>query len=241
MKSPSARRQRLLLPDAFGWNDPDGQYTEVRRTFADRRSAGMALAKAMGRLQLPSSAVVLGLPRGGVPVAFEIARVRRAPLDVLVVRKIAMPGAPELAIGAIATGGVVVRESGLEGRLRLAGIAFDELVRAERRELDRRERVYRAGAGPLDLQGQTAILVDDGLATGATMLAAIRAARKAGATRVVAVAPVASDEAAALTRHEADDTLYLKIPAHLDSVGEWYDDFHQLDDADVCDLLQRRE
>ena len=209
------------------------------RAFIDRRSAGRALASAMKRLRLPARGVVLGLPRGGVPVAYEVARALRFPLDVLVVRKIGMPGNPEFAIGAIASGGVAVREPALEGRPRIDGISFGELAQAEERELERRELAYRGTHGMRDLTGQTVLLVDDGLATGATMIAAIRAARKAHARRVIAAAPVASDDAAARVSSEADDTLFLKIPAYLSCIGEWYDDFHQVDDSEVRELLDK--
>lgn len=209
------------------------------RSFIDRHSAGRALASAMKRLRLPAHGVVLGLPRGGVPVAYEVARALRFPLDVLVVRKIGMPGNPEFAIGAIASGGVAVREPALEGYPRMGGISFDELAQAEERELERRELAYRGCRGMRDLTAQTVLLVDDGLATGATMIAAIRAARKAGATRVIVAAPVASDEGAARVSSEADDTLFLKIPAYLTCIGEWYDDFHQVSDAEVYELLEK--
>jgi predicted phosphoribosyltransferase len=207
-------------------------------TFPDRRSAGITLAAALSRLEIPDNTRVLALPRGGVPVGFEIAKSLHLPLHVMVVRKIGMPGQPELAIGAIGSGGVVVREPALEGQLRLAGISWDELVRAERHELERRERVYRSDAGAPDLAGCTALLVDDGLATGATMLAAIRAARGAGAAKVIAVAPVASVEAEAAIGQEADQTLFLKVPSGLGSIGKWYDCFPQLADEEVCELLQ---
>jgi putative phosphoribosyl transferase len=188
---------------------------------------------------LPARTIVLGLPRGGVPVAFEVAKALRAPLDVLVVRKIGMPANPEFAIGAIAAGGVLVRETALEGLPRIPPFQFEQLVLTERRELDRRERAYRADRGPLDLAGRTVLLVDDGLATGATMIAAIRATRQAGAQTVIAAAPVASDEAAARVGAEADKTLFLKIPAYLGAIGEWYDDFRQIEDDEVCALLDR--
>jgi putative phosphoribosyl transferase len=172
-------------------------------------------------------------------VAFEVARALRIPLDVLVVRKIGMPGNPEFAIGAIASGGVVVREPRVEGYTRIPAIQFDELARAEQHELARRELAYRRGRRPLGLTGHTALIVDDGLATGATMIAAIRAARQAGAHKVIAAAPVASDEAAARVSGEADDTLFLTIPAYLGCIGEWYDDFRQIEDAEVCELLEQ--
>jgi predicted phosphoribosyltransferase len=209
------------------------------RTFVDRRGAGRALANAMKRLRPASPVVVLGLPRGGLPVAYEVARALHCPLDVLIVRKIGMPGDPEVAIGAIASGGVCVHEPGLEQAPRIAGIEFDELARTEARELERRELAYRGSRGAPDLAGQTVLLIDDGLATGATMIAAIRAARKAHATRVIAAAPVASEEGATRVSREADATMFLKIPAYLNCIGEWYDDFHQVDDEEVRALLDK--
>ncbi len=227
-------------------SEPDGARQTARimetassRTFADRRSAGEALARAVRKEKLSPPVIVLGLPRGGVPVAFEVARELNAPLDVLVVRKVGMPGQRELAVGAIAAGGVQVREPTFATYLTRMGVNFDELADAERVELDRRERAYRASAAPLDLTGKTVVLVDDGLATGSTMLAAVRSARKAHAGSVVVAAPVASDEAAALVGGEADKLVVLKIPAFLSSIGQWYDDFRQIDDDEVQALLKQ--
>jgi putative phosphoribosyl transferase len=233
----SGPKEMPLSSDAATTGGFDESYAPTR-TFANRRSAGVALAGLLGRLQLTEIPEVVALPRGGVPVAFEVARALRVPLRVMVVRKIGMPGQPELAIGAIGPGGVIVREPGVEGRLRLAGISFDELIRAETREVERRERAYRAGKPQAHLAGRAVLIVDDGLATGATMLAAVRAARKAGATKVIAMAPVASGESAAIVGAEADQTLFLKIPAYLASVGEWYDEFPQVTDEEVRELLE---
>ena len=182
--------------------------------------------------------VVLGLPRGGVPVAFEVARALKAPLDVMLVRKVGMPGQPELAAGAVAAGEVTVRQP-LAGGFGPDAQQFAALAQRERLELERREHLYREGLPPLDLKGCTAVLVDDGLATGATMLAATRAARRAGAASVVAAAPVASDEAAALIHAECEEAIILEIPPFLYAVGEWYADFSQVEDAEVCRLLRQ--
>lgn len=206
--------------------------------FADRRAAGRKLAGAVAGLGLRPPLVVLGLPRGGVPVAFEVARELHAPLDVMLVRKVGMPGQPELALGAVAAGGITLQQP-----LHFPGYGpdaqeFAVLAARERGELERREQLYRAGRPPLELTGKTAVLVDDGLATGATMLAAVRAARKAGAAAVVAAAPVASDEAAALIGAECDAIVILGIPPSLRAVGEWYLDFGQVEDREVCELLQ---
>jgi predicted phosphoribosyltransferase len=195
------------------------------------------LARDLQRRLLRPPLLVLGLPRGGVPVAFEVARLLNAPLDVMLVRKIGMPGQPELAIGAIASGGIVVHEPRIAKEIPDIARNFDRLVEHERRELERRERVYRPGLPPLRLEGQTVILVDDGLATGSTMLAAVRAARKAGATAIVVAAPVASRQAADLVRAEADTVVVLQTPEMLFSIGQWYEHFEQLEDAEVCRLL----
>ncbi len=207
--------------------------------FADRTAAGRELASATLKLKLRRPVLVLGLPRGGVPVAYEVARALRAPLDVLVVRKIGMPGQPELAIGAIASGGITVREP--DGASRFAGldIPFEQIARRERAELERRERTYRAGLPPLDLRGQTVVLVDDGLATGATMIAAVRAARQADATSVVVAAPVASQEAARLVGAEADEVAILEVSPFLFSISTWYANFEQIEDEEVGALLER--
>ncbi len=204
--------------------------------FADRTAAGILLARELKRRAFPPPLLVLGLPRGGVPVAYEVARVLKAPLDVMLVRKIGMPGQPELAIGAIASGDVVVREPRMDSGSGLTG-SFDALAAEQRKELDRRERVYRTGRAPLELTGKTVLLVDDGLATGCTMLAAVRSARAAGATAVVVAAPVASHEAVHLVAGEADSVVILKTPAMMSSIGEWYEHFEQLEDNEVCRLL----
>lgn len=206
------------------------------RVFADRVVAGRELARALVKCKLEGPLLVLGLPRGGVPVAYEVARALHAALDVMIVRKVGMPGQPELAIGAIASGNITVREraSGLD-------LPFEQIAKRERVELERRERLYRAERAPLQLQGKTVVLVDDGLATGATMIAAVRAARKAGASRVVVAAPVASNEAVDLLAREADDLVLLETPPRLFAIGQWYENFTQVEDAEVCALLKRRE
>jgi predicted phosphoribosyltransferase len=205
--------------------------------FSDRRQAGALLGEAVARLRIPLPVTVLGLPRGGVPVAFEVAKVIDAPLDVLTVRKIGMPGQPELAIGAIASGDVVVHEPGAASFLPSLDPPFSQLAAAERRELRRREGMFRHGLPPLDLAGRSVVLVDDGVATGSTMLAAIRAARKRHAASVIVAVPVASPEAAARIAAEADQVAILETPEILFAVGEWYDRFEQIEDIEVCELL----
>lgn len=207
--------------------------------FANRTAAGRALAGGVRNLKLQPPILVLGLPRGGVQVAYEVASALRAPLDVLVVREIGLPGRPELALGAIASGGVMVR--GADSVARLAGFDadFEQLAKRERAELERREHAYRRGLPPLNLEGQTVVLVDDGLATGCTMVAAVRAARKAGAAFVVVAAPVASDEAVAHIGGVAGALVILKITPSLFSISTWYEDFETIEDAEVRDLLKR--
>jgi len=208
------------------------------RVFTDRSAAGILLARELQRRLLQLPLLVLGLPRGGVPVAYEVARALNAPLDVMLVRKIGMPGQPELAVGAIASGNIVVREPRIEQEMPELAKTFGRLAEDQRRELERRERVYRAGLPPLELKGKTVILVDDGLATGSTMLAAVRAARAGGAGAIVVAAPVASSQAAQLVRAEADSTVILQTPAMLFAIGEWYQNFEQLEDSEVRRLLE---
>jgi len=208
------------------------------RRFRDRQSAGRELAQALRQLKLSGKLLVLGLPRGGVPVAYEVARALDAPLDVLVVRKIGAPTQPELAIGAIASGGIVVREPEAASYLDIPETLFQRLLQRERVELERRERAYRAERPPLQLQERTVILVDDGLATGTTMLAGVRAARAGGAASVLVAAPVASREAVALVRPLANQMVVLQTPPYFFAVGEWYEHFEQTSDAEVQALLE---
>ena len=212
------------------------------RVFFDRAAAGAELARALSRRSLTPPVIVLGLARGGVAVAAPVAKALRAALDVMVVRKVGMPGQPELAIGAIAPPNIVVREPRVADELSeyddLQDEAFERAVNEQRRELERREQLYRRGLPPLDLAGKTVILVDDGLATGATMLAAMRAARAARAARIVIAAPVASPDAAALVAAEADEVVILETPP-LYAISQWYEEFDQVEDQEVCRLLAR--
>jgi putative phosphoribosyl transferase len=209
------------------------------RVFADRAAAGVALARELRQRKLSPSVLILALPRGGVPVAHEIACALDVPLDVMLVRKVGMPGQPELAIGAVASGDIVVREAGIERDFPGMAAAFDRIAAQERRELERREQVYRAGLAPLVLDGKTVVLVDDGLATGSTMLAAVRAARAGRAARIIVAVPVGSPQAAELLAAEADQLVILQTPAVLFAIGEWYERFEQLEDEEVCRLLRR--
>ena len=206
-------------------------------SFSDRAQAGRALALRLVHLAGRSDVTVLALPRGGTPVAYEVAKALRAPLDVLVVRKLGLPWNPEFAMGAIASGGERLLDDMLLRELGIPAEAVDEVARDEQRELERRERVYRGGRPAPELRGRTVILVDDGLATGATMRVAVRAVRRQAPARVIAAAPVAAPEACELLRAEADEVACAEAPDPFLGVGRWYLDFSQTSDEEVCRLL----
>jgi predicted phosphoribosyltransferase len=207
--------------------------------FQNRSDAGRQLAAQLTQYANHPDLRILALPRGGVPVAFEIAQTLHAPLDVWVVRKLGAPGIPELAIGAIATGGVQLISPGISGRLGLSHRQIEEIAAPERIELERREKAYRGARPPVDVSGQTVILVDDGLATGATMRAAIAALRHRHPARIIVAVPVAARSVCDQLSREADQVICLWTPADLDSVGQWYENFSQTSDEEVCDLLNR--
>ena len=206
--------------------------------FANRRDAGRRLAEQLRRLDLDDP-VVLGLPRGGVPVAYEVACALDAPLDVMVARKIGAPFQPELGVGAIAEGGVLVFDEATLRSLRLEVAQLDATVAREHIELQRRVEHYRGGAQPPDLAGRSAVVVDDGLATGVTARAALRAVRRASPARLVLAVPVGPPDAGEFMRPDADEIVVLEMPAHLAAVGQWYDDFAQTADEEVIALLQQ--
>jgi putative phosphoribosyl transferase len=181
--------------------------------------------------------VVLALPRGGVPVAFEVARALGAPLDVFVVRKVGVPGEEEHAMGAIAAGGVGLIDQSTVDELGLSDAELDAVVRREQRELRRREQLYRGGVAPLSVTDRVAILVDDGLATGATMQDAVRALRARRPARIVVAVPVASPSSCRELGDVADDVICVVTPEPLESVGIWYEDFSETTDDEVRELL----
>jgi predicted phosphoribosyltransferase len=205
--------------------------------YSDRRDAGRVLASALEVYAAWPNVAVLGLPRGGVPVAYEVALALCAPLDVFVVRKLGVPGHEELAMGAIASGGLVVLNDDV---VRMLQISPDEITRVaqnEMRELLRRERAYRGAQPRVDLAGRTVILVDDGLATGSTMRAAIHALREREPEQIVAAVPVAAPETCAELASEADDIVCAATPDPFQAVGIWYEDFSQTRDDEVRALL----
>lgn len=206
--------------------------------FDDRTDAGRQLAERLEPLR-GEDVVVLGLPRGGVPVAFEVARALGAPLDVIVVRKLGVPRQPELALGAIGEGDVRVLDERITGQVRLPTEELAGIERAERAELLRRVEMFRGGQERIPLTGRTALIVDDGLATGSTARAACQVARAQRAARVILAVPVGAVEAVRMLRGEADDVVCLEAPARFMAVGQWYSDFRQVSDREVADLLGR--
>jgi putative phosphoribosyl transferase len=205
--------------------------------FADRRAAGRSLADELSRYAGRGDVVVLAPPRGGVPVGHEVAQALGAPLDVFLVRKLGVPGHEELAMGAIATGGVRVLNRGVLAEIGLTDREIDAVARREADELARREALYRGGRPPLDVHGKTAILVDDGLATGSSMRAAIEALKLLGPARIVVAVPVAAAETCDALRREVDDVVCALTPEPFYAVGLWYQDFSQTSDDEVRALL----
>jgi erythromycin esterase-like protein/predicted phosphoribosyltransferase len=209
--------------------------------FPNRREAGRLLATKLAHYAGRPDVIVLALPRGGVPVAYEVARALGAPLDVFVVRKLGVPGYEELAMGAVATGGVRVLNKEIVDRLGIPDQLIDAVAARELQELMRRERVYRDGRPPPDVRGRTVILVDDGLATGATMHAAIQALRQQNPSRIVVAVPTASPETCEEMKTEADDVICALTPEPFEAVGRWYQDFSQTSDEEVRNLLAQTD
>jgi putative phosphoribosyl transferase len=207
--------------------------------FRDRPEAGRVLAEHLRKYANRRDVLVLALPRGGVPVAFEVARALHAPLDVFLVRKLGVPGHEELAMGAIASGGVRVLNDEVVNVLRIPEEVIDEVAAGEQQELERRERAYRGDRPPPNVRGRIIILVDDGLATGSTMRAAVAALRQQGPARIVVAVPVGAAETCAELQAEADEAVCAQAPEPFYAVGLWYEDFAQTTDEEVHDLLQR--
>ena len=209
-------------------------------SFRDRHDAGRRLAAKLAGYARRPDVLVLALPRGGVPVGYEVAQALGAPLDVFVVRKLGVPGYEEVAMGAVATGGVRVLNDDIVAGLRIPDYLIDAVAERELEELGRRERLYRGGRPPPDVRQRTVILVDDGLATGATMLAAIKALRKLQPARIVVAVPIAARDTCEALRAEVDEVICAITPEPFQAVGRWYEDFSQTSDEEVRELLARR-
>jgi putative phosphoribosyl transferase len=210
--------------------------TETLLPYEDRHAAGRVLAGQLASYRHQENVVVLALPRGGVAVGFEVARALRAPLDVFVVRKLGFPGHEEFAMGAIASGGVRVMNP--EPGIRVSAEALAQVVAREQEELKRREQLYRAGKPALDLEGRTVIVVDDGLATGSTMRAAVQSLRQHRPARLVVAVPVGTEETCVQLRTEADEVVCAATPKPFRAVGLWYRNFPQASDDEVRALLE---
>lgn len=207
--------------------------------FADRADAGRRLAEALRRYRGDPNLLVLALPRGGVPVGFEVARTLGAPLDLMLVRKLGVPWHRELAMGAVATGGVRVLNDDVITRLNIDPAAIEAVAQAEGRELERRQRAYRGERPEPEIAGRTVIIVDDGLATGATMRAAIDAINKQHAARLVVAVPVGPRETCEELEERVDELVCLHAPDPFFAIGIWYESFPPLADEEVRELLQR--
>jgi predicted phosphoribosyltransferase len=206
--------------------------------FRDRIEAGQLLGRELAGRTI-ENAIVLALPRGGVPVGYEVAKALGAPLDVFIVRKLGVPGHEELAMGAIAAGGVRVLNRDVLDYARVTQQQLDAVAAREERELARREAEYRGNRGPLDVRGRTVIVVDDGLATGSTMRAAVQALRAMEPKRVIVAVPVGAAQTCEELGEIADEVVCLRTPDPFEAVGQWYDDFTQTTDAEVHALLSR--
>ena len=207
------------------------------RQFADRREAGAELAARLHAYGDRDDVIVLALPRGGVPVAYEVAKALRAPLDVFLVRKLGVPGHEELAMGAIATGGVRVLNEDVVRWYGIPASVIDRAAQQEQQELERREAAYRAGRPRLDLAGRAVLLIDDGLATGSTMKAAVQAARAQSPACIVVAAPVGAPDTCRDLGAMADEVVCARTPEPFSAVGLWYRDFAQTTDDEVRELL----
>lgn len=209
--------------------------------FADRTEAGKMLGEALSDYAGKTDVLVLGLPRGGVPIAYEVAKALAAPVDLWLVRKLGVPGQEELAMGAMAGKDTRVLNQEIINLLNIDQASLNATIAREQAELERRNSLYRQGRPPPDIQGKTIILVDDGLATGATMRAAIVSLRHTGAARIIVAVPVGAASAGEKIRKEADEVVCLYTPEPFYGVGQWYDDFSQTTDEEVLTILERAD
>jgi predicted phosphoribosyltransferase len=212
--------------------------SDAPERFPDRHSAGKLLADAVEPVVAGEDAVILALPRGGVPVAYEVAKRLGAPLDVLLVRKLGVPWQPELAFGAIATGDIVVKNDDHLKALGLKPDVVDDIVERERAEIDRREHLYREGRAPLDIANRTVVVVDDGIATGSTVRAALKSLERRGVRKRIVACPVAAAETVRALEKLAHEVICLRTPVAFGAVGTWYDDFAPVFDSEVKELLE---
>jgi len=210
---------------------------DMKTQFFNRIEAGRLLAENLSSYANREDVIVLALPRGGVPVAAEVAKRLDVPLDVFVVRKLGLPGHPELAMGAIASGGMRVFNGEVVNALRIPDEVIDAVSAEELVELQRREKAYRADRPPLEVEGKTVIVVDDGVATGSTMLAAISALRQLNAARIIIAAPVVAASTYGEMQGAADEVTAVVVPEHFYAVGQWYEDFSETSDEEVRELL----
>lgn len=206
--------------------------------FSDRKDAGRKLAQKLGHYADRPDVLVLALPRGGVPVAFEVSRLLNAPMDVFIVRKLGLPGREELAIGAIATGGIRVLNDDVIRLLNVPEEVIRFVAKRELQELQRREQIYRGNRPPPDVRDKIVILIDDGLATGASMRAAVKGLRAQHPARIVVAVPAAAAEVCEAFRHEVDEIVCAMTPEPFQGVGRWYEDFRQMTDDEVRSLLE---
>jgi putative phosphoribosyl transferase len=209
--------------------------------FANRTEAGRSLAWRLNKYADRNDVVVLGIPRGGVPVAFEVAEALHAPLDIFLLRKLGVPGHEEFAFGAIASGGVRVLDRQTLRALSISNADIETITAEEQKELERREHTYRGDRPALSVTDQTVILVDDGIATGASLLAGIHALRQLRPAKIVVAVPVAPHAACERLTYEIDEFVCVAEPEHFRAVGQFYDDFSQVSDAEVMDLLKRNQ
>lgn len=205
--------------------------------FVDREDAGRQLASRLAKYANRADVIVLGMPRGGVPVAFQVAKALQAPLDIFVVRKLGVPGAEEPAFGAIASGGGCYLDQDVVESAAMSNAQIQAVIAKERLELERREKLYRAGRNALQLTSKRAILVDDGIATGASIRVAARALRQLGPDRIVIAAPLVHPKIAKELAGEADEIVYVRLPENFYAVGQFYEDFSEVTDSEVKECL----
>ncbi len=207
--------------------------------FRNRREAGRELARRLQKYAGRPDLLVLGVPRGGLPVAIEVASALKAPLDIFVCRKLGAPGQEELAFGAVASGGTRILDEEIVNAVGISEAEIERITARETQELERREQVFRAGRPPLDVQGKTVVLVDDGIATGASIRVAIAALRQTRTAEIVVAAPVVPLSTRERLRGEADDVICVHTPKSFYAIGEFYDDFSQVTDEEVIELLRQ--